>query len=38
MRITEQTEAAAHADRPTAAIIVGSTRPGREADALASRP
>ena len=29
MRTTEQTGAAPHADGPTVAIIVGSTRPGR---------
>jgi NAD(P)H-dependent FMN reductase len=35
MRTTEQTGAAPHADGPAAAIIVGSTRPGREADTMA---
>ena len=35
MRTTEQTGAAPHADGPTAAIIVGSTRPGRKADTVA---
>jgi hypothetical protein len=30
MRTTEQTGAAPHADGPTEAIIVGSTRPGRK--------
>jgi NAD(P)H-dependent FMN reductase len=32
---TEQTGAAPHADGPTVAIIVGSTRPGRKADTVA---
>jgi NAD(P)H-dependent FMN reductase len=35
MRTTEQTGAAPHADGPTVAIIVGSTRPGRKADTVA---
>jgi hypothetical protein len=35
MRTTEQTGAAPHADGPTAAIIVGSTRAGRKADTVA---
>jgi hypothetical protein len=37
MRTTEQTGAAPHADGPTAASNVGSTRPGRKADAVAHR-
>jgi hypothetical protein len=36
MRTTEQTGAALHADGPTVAIIVGSTRAGRKADTVAS--
>jgi hypothetical protein len=35
MRTTEQAGAAPHADGPTVAIIVGSTRPGRKADTVA---
>jgi hypothetical protein len=35
MRTTEQTGAAPHADGPTVAIIVGSTRAGRKADTVA---
>lgn len=35
MRTTEQTGAVPHADGPTVAMIVGSTRPGRKADAVA---
>ena len=35
MRTAEQTGAAPHADGPTVAIIVGSTRPGRKADTVA---
>ena len=37
MRATEQTGAAPHADGPTVAIIVGSTRAGRKADTVAHR-